>query len=350
MFRAIASLLYNIALRLRHFMFDAKIFGRERFDIPVVCVGNITVGGTGKTPMIEFLIHHLGAKHTVAVLSRGYGRKTKGYREVTGSESFRSVGDEPRQIKLKFPSAVVVVCENRREGIRRIQAEHPEVNMILMDDGFQHRRVEPALNIVLVDYTRPVWEDHLLPWGHRRDLKSQMSRACIVVFTKIPAAITQIEKRIAEKNLRLYPYQSLYFTSMQQDTPYPLFPDVPSLRPLKKEIAVMAAVGNPTPLLISLSSRYDVLEQFIFPDHHAYRVSELRSVEEKMRSLPEDTVIVITEKDAVKLSNREKIPEQLQARLYVVPVRIAFHEEGGGEKFIRNIVYDIKSEYERRKD
>jgi len=322
-------------------MFDAKIMKRERFDIPVVCIGNITVGGTGKTPMIEFLIPKLNSKYTVAVLSRGYGRKTKGYIEVDTESLFREVGDEPKQIKRRFPDTVVVVCEDRREGIRRIQSEHPEVTMILMDDGFQHKQVDPAVNIILVDYTRPIWEDHLLPWGNLRDLRSQMPRAGIVVFTKTPKILSPIDRRIAEKNLKLYPYQALYFTSMDQGSPQPLFRDSPGLKPLKKNIAVLAGVGNPEPMLASLGEKYALQEKFIFPDHHVYKVSELRTVEEKLASLPEDTVIITSEKDAVKLTNRQKIPQSLQDRLYVVTVKVTFHE-GNEKEFVQNIITDIK--------
>ena len=210
-----------------------------------------------------------------------------------------------------------------------------------MDDGFQHKRVEPAVNMVLVDYTRPIWEDHLLPWGSLRDLRSQMPRAGIVVFTKTPKILSPIDRRIAEKNLKLYPYQTLYFTSMDQGAPQPLFRDSPGLKPLKKNIAVLAGIGNPEPMVASLGEKYAVQEKFIFPDHHIYKVSELRGVEERLAALPGDTVIVTSEKDAIKLTNRQKVPQALQDRLYVVQARMAFHE-GNEKEFIQNIIRDIK--------
>ena len=148
---AIPAGLYAFALRIRHLLYDSRIIKRYRSDIPVVCVGNITVGGTGKTPVTEYLIEKLGRDYTVAVLSRGYGRRTKGYLEVGTNASFLDVGDEPKLIKRNHPSTVVAVCEKRAEGIARIRSEHPEVNLILLDDGFQHRRVEPKVNIVLMD-------------------------------------------------------------------------------------------------------------------------------------------------------------------------------------------------------
>ena len=150
-----AALLYKAGVTFRHRLFDWGILKSEKFDIPVICIGNITVGGTGKTPMAEMVIAYMSQMHRVALLSRGYGRRTKGYLEVKADSRYRDVGDEPLQIKLKFPDTVVAVCEKRADGIRRICAEHPDVDLIVMDDGFQHRYVEPKVNIVMIDATRP---------------------------------------------------------------------------------------------------------------------------------------------------------------------------------------------------
>lgn len=340
-FRAIAAFFYNIALRIRHFMFDAKIIKRFRADIPVVCVGNITVGGTGKTPMIEFLVPKLGTKYTVAVLSRGYGRRTKGYIEVQTDSSFLDVGDEPKQMKRKFPDTVFVVCEDRHEGITRIRREHPEVNMILMDDGFQHRKVDPSVNIVLMDYNRPMYEDHLLPWGSLRDLRNQMPRAGIVVVTKTPKNISPIDRRLVEKNLKLYPYQGLFFTGVEYDALRPLFPDNRTLVVPGKNVALLAGIGNPEPLVAYLVEKYVVKDKFLFPDHHVYKVRELKDIEEKLNGAEDSTIIVTTEKDAVKLCNRKKIPQALQDRLYVLPVKTTF-PEGDERQFVQRIVSDLK--------
>ena len=165
-----AALLYKAGVTFRHRLFDWGILKSEKFDIPVICIGNITVGGTGKTPMAEMVIAYMSQMHRVALLSRGYGRRTKGYLEVKADSRYRDVGDEPLQIKLKFPDTVVAVCEKRAEGIRRIRAEHPDVDLVVMDDGFQHRYVEPKVNIVMIDATRPVQHDRMLPLGTLRDL------------------------------------------------------------------------------------------------------------------------------------------------------------------------------------
>ncbi len=161
---------YKMGVTFRHRLFDWGFLKSERFDIPIICIGNITVGGTGKTPMAEMIIAYMSQKHNIALLSRGYGRKTKGYREVSLSSHYREVGDEPLQIKLKFPDTVVVVCEKRSEAIRRIRSEHPEVDLIVMDDGFQHRYVEPKINVLMIDATRPIQHAQIKSTGTMKQM------------------------------------------------------------------------------------------------------------------------------------------------------------------------------------
>lgn len=339
--RAIPAGLYGMGLHIRHWLFNTGIMRGKSADIPVVCVGNITVGGTGKTPVVEFLADRMSEDYRIAVLSRGYGRNTRGYLEVAADSSYRDVGDEPKQIKRKFPRTVVVVCEDRREGIRRIRQEHPEVNMIIMDDGFQHRSVKPTVNIILMDYTRPIYKDHLLPWGNLRDLRSQMRRADMVVVTKTPPEMTPIERRLMVKSLKLYPYQHLFFTAMHQGELKPVFPERTEGRGPVRNIAVMSGIGNPGPMAEGLKKRYNVVATFTFPDHHAYRVKDLRKIEADLAELPGDTAIVTTEKDGVKLTSRKQVPEEIQKRLYVVPIKLEF-PEGDREKFIKALYKEIK--------
>lgn len=339
---AIPAGLYAFGLRVRHWLYDSGIIKGHAPDIPVVCVGNITVGGTGKTPAVEYLAGKLGERFTVAVLSRGYGRRTKGYIEVDTTSSFLDVGDEPKQIKRRYPALTVAVCEKRAEGIRRIREEHPEVDLILMDDGFQHRRVVPKVNIVLMDYTRPVWEDKLLPWGRLRDLPSQMHRANIVLITKTPPDMTPIDRRIAVKSLKLFPYQSVFFTAMGQGVPQPLFPDAEGRIEPGRSVAALAGVGNPAGFVDYLRGAYEVEAVWLFRDHHVYRVRDLRKIEEQLLSLPQDTVIMTTEKDAVKLTNRRKIPAELQRRLYKIPVELTFVADDES-RFLGKLMENIQS-------
>ena len=241
-----AALLYRAGVTFRHRLFDWGILKSEKFDIPIICIGNITVGGTGKTPMAEMLIAYMSQMHRVALLSRGYGRRTRGYLEVRGDSHYRDVGDEPLQIKLKFPGTVVVVCEKRAEGIRRIRAEHPEVDLIIMDDGFQHRYVDPKINIVMIDATRPV-HDKMLPQGTLRDIPEQLHRAHYFVVTKCPERMAPIDRRILRKVLIQVAYQRVYFTRFESFMPQPLYAGEAvgeHLAPGSRVIA-LSGIGNP---------------------------------------------------------------------------------------------------------
>ena len=214
-------------MSLRNWLFDRNMLKQQSFDVPVICVGNITVGGTGKTPHIEYLIRLLSKQYKVAVLSRGYKRKGKGFRVVETNSRVQDVGDEPLQIKRKFPDTMVFVDANRVRAIERIlsteRAVRPDV--ILLDDGFQHRHVKPSLSILLVDSNRPVFEDKL----PRRDFYESLSgksRASIVLVTKCHPDMQPIDFRIYANGLDLFPYQQLYFTSLEYDTIRPLFPQL----------------------------------------------------------------------------------------------------------------------------
>ncbi len=343
-----ASWIYRMVIAIRHRMFDADILHSRKFDVPIICIGNLTVGGTGKTPFAEMLLAHFRDHYHPALLSRGYGRITRGYQEVETGSSYRKVGDEPKQIKLKYPDVVVVVCEDRVQGIEEILRRHPEVDLILMDDGFQHRYVEPKINIVLIDYNRPLSEDRMLPAGTLRDLPSQLHRAHYVCMTKCPAGINPLDRRIIKKDLGLYPYQSLFYTRIVNGTVRPIFPDdAPEKVPAGSPVIAMAAIGNPNPFLESLSSRFEVVGRLFFRDHHPYRVSDLKKMKVLLDRAPQGTVIVTTEKDAVKLNGANKIPKEIRERLYFLPIHISFIENSK-ENFLHKLEYDVRTNQTNR--
>ena len=328
------SWLYGMVVHIRHKLFDLKILRSEEFDIPVVCIGNLTVGGTGKTPVAELLIERFSEHYRVGVLSRGYRRKTKGFVLSTPTSSARTIGDEPRQMKLKYPSVPVAVCEKRAEGIRLLRKAHPEIELIILDDAFQHRYVEPWVNILLMDYNNPVYRDRLLPWGRLRDTRNQIHRANFVLVTKCPDDLNPLDMRIVINSLGLFPYQSLYFTRMRQGEITPLFADraVGKVREGDPVIA-MSGIANPVPLLENLRKRFDVVAELTFDDHHTYRLSDMRRLEALFAAYP-DAVVLTTEKDAVKLTNRKKVPEAVQQRLYYVPIHVSFVADSESE-FLR---------------
>lgn len=336
------SWLYGMVVHIRHKLFDLKILRSEEFDIPVVCIGNLTVGGTGKTPVAELLIERFSEHYRVGVLSRGYRRRTKGFVLSTPASSARTIGDEPRQMKLKYPSVPVAVCEKRAEGIRLLRKAHPEIELIILDDAFQHRYVEPWVNILLMDYNNPVYRDRLLPWGRLRDTRNQIHRANFVLVTKCPDDLNPLDMRIVINSLGLFPYQSLYFTRMRQGEITPLFADrvVGKVREGDPVIA-MSGIANPVPLLESLRKRFDVVAELTFDDHHTYRLSDMRRLEALFAAYP-DAVVLTTEKDAVKLTNRKKVPEAVQQRLYYVPIYVSFVADSESE-FLRQLELYVRT-------
>ena len=336
------SWLYGMVVHIRHKLFDLKILRSEEFDIPVVCIGNLTVGGTGKTPVAELLIERFSEHYRVGVLSRGYRRKTKGFVLSTPTSSARTIGDEPRQMKLKYPSVPVAVCEKRAEGIRLLRKAHPEIELIILDDAFQHRYVEPWVNILLMDYNNPVYRARLLPWGRLRDTRNQIHRANFVLVTKCPDDLNPLDMRIVINSLGLFPYQSLYFTRMRQGEITPLFADraVGKVREGDPVIA-MSGIANPVPLLENLRKRFDVVAELTFDDHHTYRLSDMRRLEALFAAYP-DAVVLTTEKDAVKLTNRKKVPEAVQQRLYYVPIHVSFVADSESE-FLRQLELYVRT-------
>ncbi len=336
------SWLYGMVVHIRHKLFDLKILRSEEFDIPVVCIGNLTVGGTGKTPVAELLIERFSEHYRAGVLSRGYRRRTKGFVLSTPASSARTIGDEPRQMKLKYPSVPVAVCEKRAEGIRLLRKAHPEIELIILDDAFQHRYVEPWVNILLMDYNNPVYRDRLLPWGRLRDTRNQIHRANFVLVTKCPDDLNPLDMRIVINSLGLFPYQSLYFTRMRQGEITPLFADraVGKVREGDPVIA-MSGIANPVPLLENLRKRFDVVAELTFDDHHTYRLSDMRRLEALFAAYP-DAVVLTTEKDAVKLTNRKKVPEAVQQRLYYVPIHVSFVADSESE-FLRQLELYVRT-------
>jgi tetraacyldisaccharide 4'-kinase len=234
-------------------------------------------------------------------------------------------------IKLKFPDVPIVVCEDRVAGIKRLREEHPEVEVVVMDDGFQHRYVEAQTNIIMVDYTRPVYEDKFLPEGQLRDLPSQLYRAQYFIVTKCNDDLTPIERRLLKKDFLKYPYQSLYMTGIESGAPVPLFPaDAPASVEYGADVVAMAGVGNPNPFLAGLRKHYNVIEELVYDDHHVYRRSDLQTM---LDAAGERGVIVTTEKDAVKLRRSKRVPQIVRERMFYQPLKVEFLEGSDADFF-----------------
>ncbi len=304
-------------------------------------MGNITVGGTGKTPMAEMLISELMSSYQIAMLSRGYGRKTKGYHEVQTSDSYLKVGDEPLQVKLKFPETVVVVSEDRVSAIQRIMKEHPEVNLIIMDDGFQHRRVCAKVNILILDATRPVEQDKLMPRGRLRDLKSRLSEGHFFIVSKCSEQMTKLEKRLWRNKLHTIEYQKVYFSHIIPGDIEPLFHfEEREHIDYGCQAILLAGVGNPRPFIREAQIRFNIVDKMIMPDHYVYTREDMKRLDQMLAQHPR-AIVLMTEKDAVKLFRVKKLPERLRRAMYYQPI-VTELMEGPDKDFIGHLIEEIE--------
>jgi tetraacyldisaccharide 4'-kinase len=321
------SLVYGAVTAARNFLYNTGMLSSEEFDTPVICIGNITVGGTGKTPHTEYLIRLLKDNFKTAVLSRGYMRKSRGFRIASASSDVSEIGDEPMQIKTKFPGITVAVESNRVSGIRHILEEQPETEVIILDDGFQHRRLTPGFSILLTDFSRLIVRDHLLPYGSLRESIVNMRRANIILVTKTPPDLSAIQRRLIVKEINKYPFQNLYFTSLNYGQPVPVFQEVSETPVLNEESGVVLVTGiaNPKPLYDLLEKKCKEIIRVDFPDHHNYSEKDLDRIESAFRELKSPVkYLITTEKDAVRLREFINIAPELRSAFFYIPVQIDF--------------------------
>lgn len=324
------SWIYGAVTGVRNWLFDSKILKEEEFDIPVIGVGNITVGGTGKTPHVEYIVSRLADDRNIAVLSRGYKRKTSGFVLANSRSTPDLIGDEPFQIYQKFGTKVrVAVCESRRKGIRELMRLFPDLDLIVLDDSFQHRWVKPKVSILLTDYNRPFYNDKLLPLGRLRESPVQVNRADMVIVTKCPDDLLPINFRIASKDLDLMTYQKLFFSRYEYGGLEPVFPDespyMASLGELDSGDGVLLLTGIAHPRYFVRYFRNYPFKVKIdhFPDHHDFTRSDIASIHERFKSLPGNRkIIVTTEKDAVRLMHNPYFPRSLKPFTFFVPVTV----------------------------
>jgi tetraacyldisaccharide 4'-kinase len=327
------SFLYGLGVSLRNKMFDWGILRSKSYDIPVICIGNITVGGTGKTPHTEYLIKLLKKEFKVAVLSRGYKRKSKGFVLATPTSSANEIGDEPYQIKQKFPEIAVSVDKDRCHGIETLcdNKKESELGVILLDDAFQHRYVNPGMSILLVDFNRQICDDALLPAGRLREPLSGKNRANIVIVTKCPRLMKPMDFRIITKRLDLYPYQQLYFTSYKYGNLTPIFPGSNirkrTLAQIEKSenIFLLTGIASPKQLLQDLERYSSHITPLTFADHHDFTENDLKTLKETFDNLSgEKKIIITTEKDAARLTQFSNLDETIQKNIFALPIEVKF--------------------------
>lgn len=326
------AMLYGMGVALRNKLFDWGIFSSTEYDLPIISVGNINVGGTGKTPHIECLVKMLSPLYNVAVLSRGYKRKTSGYRLATELSTPTEIGDEPYQIKQKFPHITVAVDGNRRRGIAALLKLDPAIEVILLDDAFQHRRVSPSYSIMLMDYNRLITEDRLLPVGRLREPVSSKARANMVIVTKCPADIKPMDFRIIYKHLELFPYQQIHFTGLKYFDIKPLFAEEAAPLTLEqlvlRKVLLVAGIANPAPFEHYMSEQVAEYKLLSFSDHHNFSKGDIATITTELERLDcEQGVIVTTEKDAVRIAHIKNLPQQLREKIYYLPLEVNFLQD-----------------------
>lgn len=313
------SWIYGAVTDIRNLLFDNGILQSEKVLQKVIAVGNLTVGGTGKTPVIEYLARLLSKQMPTAILSRGYGRATKGFVEADNSSTASTIGDEPFQFYTKFSrEATVAVCEKRVEGALNIHQRHPEIRLLLLDDAFQHRAIRRDINILLNDYNRPFYKDHPFPAGRLRERRHGARRADTVIVTKCPDGLHADEKLNIIENIRRYTRAEVpvFFATTRYDVPRSYIGGNVQL----KNVKMAAGIANPLPFAAYLTSRFIVTDQKVFPDHHNYTPSD---VEDLIKNLKNDTFVVTTEKDMVKLKPLV-VAKGCAARFAYVPVSVDF--------------------------
>lgn len=329
------SALYGAVLSLRHMLYDDHILPSFRTSIPSICVGNLAVGGTGKTPHVEYLIQLLSEHYHVAVLSRGYGRKTNGFILADEHSTALSIGDEPMQIHTKFPDIPVAVSVDRGYGIRQLQKRIPNLDVVILDDAFQHRQIRCGMNILLTTYDNLYTNDHLLPWGKLRDLKSRSIAADIIVVTKCPDSMQPIDRRVTENNLKLAAFQQLFFSFLRQDA-----------LPRDGRPLVITGVANPSFMIDHVMQWQPEAYLLRFRDHHRFSTKDIQTVLELSKQYD---YVLTTEKDMMRMKDTS-IPEKLGDRLYVLKETIDFGIDN--ENFDRRIltyVYESIRKQQKRK-
>ena len=326
--------IYGWITALRNRFFDWGILESREYDIPIISVGNITVGGTGKTPHIEYLIRLLSPRYKVAVLSRGYKRKSSGYVLADADTPMKTIGDEPWQMAQKFPDVYVAVDANRRRGIERLMndKETCDVQVILLDDAFQHRYVQPGRNILLTDYHRLITKDQVLPAGRLREYASGKERANMVIVSKCPQEMSPMEYRIIAETLQLRPYQRLFFSTFKYGKMVNLLTHEMSQtgKMSHYNVLLLTGIGCPKHMYLDMVKRFASVKSMDFSDHHYYDAEDLDKIKSELANIPEPRLILTTEKDTTRLLTIDDFPDDIAEHIWVIPIGIQFMQ--GKEK------------------
>ncbi len=323
------SFCYGLIMQVRNLLFDHGILRSETFNIPVISVGNLSVGGTGKTPHIEYLIRLFGDRINIATLSRGYSRESKGFILGSQESGVKDIGDEPLQIAKKFHSIKVAVNEKRSRGIEMLIEKFPDLGLILLDDAFQHRWVRPGISILLTDYHHLYMDDYIIPSGRLREFRSGAKRADVIIVTKTPKVLSPITRRKIQDDIKPRPSQQIFFSYINYR---PLVPvnegqDMTILKKLSY-ILLFTGIANDYPIQEEFRRKCTELSVIKFPDHHQYNLEDLENIRSQFIDLPSrKKIIITTEKDLMRLKNSEFSNFLKDLPLFYLPIEIDFHEK-----------------------
>jgi tetraacyldisaccharide 4'-kinase len=343
------SFLYGSILAVRNKCYDLGIFSSKTFEVPTIAVGNLCIGGTGKTPHIEYIIRLLKSEFYLATLSRGYGRKTKGFLLADTQSTAYDIGDEPLQFKKKFTNVRVAVDAKRVNGIKKLVANYPSLQAILLDDAFQHRAVQAGLSILLSDYSKLYTHDFVMPTGSLREFRRGSRRADIIIVTKCPSILLPIERKRLISELKPMPHQQVYFSFIKYGDFVSLNAD--QKNPFTKEfyfernysILLLTGIANTDPLEYYLKDKVKNMERAKFPDHYSFTEKDLEGVKKIFNNIASaNKIILTTEKDAMRLKSPEYADVLKDLPLFYLPIEIELHDKDK-EKFKEQIVHYVRA-------
>ncbi|HET6255933.1 MAG TPA: tetraacyldisaccharide 4'-kinase [Puia sp.] len=341
------SLIYALIVKVRNLFFDKNILPSASFNLPVICVGNLAVGGTGKSPMVEWIVAGLKDRFAIAVLSRGYKRKTRGYALAGETTTALDIGDEPMQFHRKFPDVAIAVGEERMVAIPQLLHDRPGTQAIILDDAYQHRAVKAGLNILLTDYSNLFTRDWWLPSGDLRDAPSSYKRADLIIVTKCREDLTVDERREIAAEIRPLAHQRIFYTAIRYDEPYHITRGTPAVIDDRVEVLLVTGIANPAPLKRWLNDRSRTYYELAYSDHHIYSIDDLKAIIRRFNGIAAtDKLILTTEKDAVRLTKfRQELEEW---PFYVLPIapRFLFGEEAD----FRDLIIKFITEFQKNEE
>jgi tetraacyldisaccharide 4'-kinase len=336
------SLIFALIIWVRNKMFDKGWISSSSFNLPLIGIGNLTTGGTGKSPMVEYILASFKDQFKMAVLSRGYKRKTSGYALANEHSTALEIGDEPMQFYKKFPSVTIAVGEERIVAIPQLLHDVPGIEVIVLDDAYQHRYITPGLNMLLTDYNNLYTRDWFLPTGDLRDLPSSYKRADALVVTKCPADLTAEQKEGICNELNPLPHQQVFFTTISYGMPYHLVTNQPTSLSLETEALLVSGIANPRQLKKYLSDNTGAYYELLYEDHHIFSIDDLKEIRKRFDSIPSaDKMIITTEKDAMRLTKFKEAFANYPVFVLPMGMVFLFDDENRFRELIANFIHSF---------